>query len=264
LNQFLPCLLLGGVAIPIVRALIVNRHTSLNQAVGWAGVSCIAWAPVLMTPAGGEQPWRYAALCLTGAAGVAVLGARHPYVGAWNFVILGLLAVLLLPLAEDLVLDTGLRDPLRMFFMASTIAVGVINYLPTRLWPAALLVGFGCGVQMFALFAPGRLPVEAHWAAGLALACVPWAALLCWLRRPKVVSAFDELWLEFRDRYGWLWGQRLREQFNHAARHAGWPVTLAWRGLTKSEAGPVTEPGVNVAMLETLKALLRRFMPEDV
>jgi hypothetical protein len=39
---------------------------------------------------------RYLALCLTGCVGVAVLGARRPGVGAWDFVLLGLLAVLLL------------------------------------------------------------------------------------------------------------------------------------------------------------------------
>ena len=44
----------------------------------------------------------YTALSLTGCAGVAVLGARRPGVGPWNFVLLGLLAVMLLPLAEGL------------------------------------------------------------------------------------------------------------------------------------------------------------------
>jgi len=36
-----------------------------------------------------------------GCAGVAVLGARRPGMTAWNFVVAGLLAVLLLPVARD-------------------------------------------------------------------------------------------------------------------------------------------------------------------
>src|SRR5262249_21122194 len=80
---------------PLAQAWWANRRTSLFHAVtggvgGWLG-----WlrALVFAERAGnrGVDPPRYLALCLTGCAGVAVLGARRPHVVAWNFVVLGLL-----------------------------------------------------------------------------------------------------------------------------------------------------------------------------
>src|SRR5260370_314993 len=69
------------------------------------------------------QPGRYCAVCLTGCAGVAVLGARRPHVLAWNFVVLGLFTVMVLPLMETQIIGTHPVDGLRIFFMAGTIAV---------------------------------------------------------------------------------------------------------------------------------------------
>ena len=101
---------------------------------------------------------RYLALCLTASAGVAVLGARRPGVGPWNFVLLGLLAVMLLPLAEGYLAHGAwhLEGP-RTLFLAATLAVIVLNYLPTRLGPAALLVGVGAAVHLLLLGGPEDL-----------------------------------------------------------------------------------------------------------
>jgi hypothetical protein len=80
------------------------------------------------------------------------------------------------------------------------------------------------------------------------------------LRKPGTArTEFDRLWLAYRDRFGFVWGQRMREQFNRAAHHAGWPVVLRWGGLhtTATEAAP--DPA---AMLATLRAVLKRFGPE--
>jgi hypothetical protein len=206
-----------------------------------------------------SQGQRFLALCLTGGAGVAVLGARRPYVDAWNYVVLGLLSVMLLPLVESIVLTKDLNDPIRIFFMGATIAVGVLNYVPTRAAPAALLLGAGCTGEMLILFAPGWLPREVLWVTRFALVFSPWVAALCWWHPREGRGMVDRIWLDFRDRFGLLWGQRVREQFNHAAGHEGWPVELTWRGLR------VTQPGVEMSMLEadmarTLQAVLQRFV----
>src|SRR5262245_37385713 len=130
------CLLLFVTgAVPLWYAWRANRQTSLLQAVNWAVTAWTVWG--LSVAASGTVPgWllRYLALSLTGCAAVAVLGARRPGVMAWNFVVLGLLAVHLLPVAEGAVTGSRLQfDRFRIVFLSMTVAVGILNYLPTRL-----------------------------------------------------------------------------------------------------------------------------------
>src|SRR5205823_10283463 len=133
-------LLLLTAAFPLGRALAANRRTALVHALAWAWLAWLAWLAVAWVEDG--EAVRYTALCLTGCAGVAVLGARRPGVGAWNLVVAGLLVVLLRPLWEGLG-NFGLRDA-HALFLALTLVVPVLNYLPTRLAPAALALGLGC------------------------------------------------------------------------------------------------------------------------
>ncbi|MCS7047081.1 MAG: hypothetical protein NZO58_12055, partial [Gemmataceae bacterium] len=92
---------------------------------------------------------------------------------------------------------------------------------------------------------------------------------LCWLSAPWLAwfrgdssstgDAADRTWLSLRDRWGLVWAQRVREQFNRAAVHAQWPVRLRWRGLLWEQ--PPT-PSLLVAVDETLRALSSRFHTE--
>src|SRR5687767_287481 len=88
--------------VPLLKAWRANRNTTLVHSLCWAAAAWVAWGAALVwgDESPGEDPLRLLALFLTGAAGAAVFGARRPIVGAWNFVVLGLLCVLLLPLAE--------------------------------------------------------------------------------------------------------------------------------------------------------------------
>jgi hypothetical protein len=208
------------------------------------------------------------ALGLTGCAGVAVLGARRPGVGAWNFVLLGLLAVFLLPVAEALFGGQGLWvDMPHALFLAGILGLGLLNYLPTRLAPAAGLLALGCAVELLKL---GSWPYGMDFAGWLQpsgrllLAVAPWIA---WARLSgKRTSAceVDRLWLDFRDRFGLVWGQRLREQFNRAVAHGGWPVQLRWQGLAVLPAsGPAPDPELAATLAGLLRALLKRFGPAE-
>ncbi len=242
-----------------------NRATSLAHAVRW-GVG--AWAVWCLAAAeawsGGAVPeLRYVALALTGCAGVAVLGARRPGAGPWNFVVAGLLAVLLLPFAESGVTGKPLHlDGVRIVFLAATLAVGIVNYLPTRLAGAALLVALGCALEVFVLTGPAhnvsvtyrRWPALSLW-PGL----VPWLALMLLRTRAPAGSSFDRLWLDFRDRFGLVWAQRVREQFNRSAHHAGWPVVLRWQGLRLVPGAALPDAAVQDDIIATLRALTKRF-----
>lgn len=263
-------LVLLSAALVLYRAWRANRQTSLRQALTWAVGAWGAWllAATAETAKGEIVPeLRYVALCLTGCTGVAVLGARRPGVGPWNFVVAGLLAVLLLPFAEGWVTGKTLHlDGARAVFLGATLAVGVVNYLPTRLAGAALGFVLGCACEMAVLTAPThilsvtylRWPVLDTW-PGLVL----WGAFGLVQSAAPARAEFDRLWLDFRNRFGLVWGQRLREQFNNAARHAGWPVVLRWQGLRLTPGAALPAPAVQDEILATLRALMKRFGPEQ-
>jgi hypothetical protein len=255
--------------LPFGRAWWANRHTSLVQAIHWALMAWIAWMAALLIGAGMAtadrvDPARYLALCLTGCAGIAVLGARRPYVGAWNFVVLGLLAVLLLPLLEGLLIRGQPPGALHFVFLGAILSVGILNYLPTRLLPAVLLLAAGEAGQMLLLIGADLEPSRRQAIRLVSQVClifVPWMAQWSWRRQRAGANDFDRLWLHFRNRFGLVWAQRVREQFNRSAQNAGWPVYLTWRGLRRAGDEPILPPAA-AEMLETLTAALKRF--EDV
>ncbi|HMC66658.1 MAG TPA: hypothetical protein VKI65_17115, partial [Gemmataceae bacterium] len=235
-------LLVAGI-IPIWRFWRANLHTSLQYVVLWATLAWIAWVAVLH---GDVVDWtasfpmaRYVALSLSACAGVAVLGARRPGAAAWNFVLLGLLSVLLLPLAQGFL--TGSPAAIRGFwliFLALTLGVGLLNYLFTRLGFGAATLAVAFALEIAALAERSETTVIA---GDSLLSLAPWVgwAALCW--RPPAATEFDRCWLDFRDRFGLIWAQRLREQFNRSAANAGWSVELRWSGLRITSPDRVNE-----------------------
>src|SRR4051794_18939988 len=96
-------LVMASAGYPLSRAWLANRTTTLRPALAWTALALVTWVWALLDPEPPALP--YLALCLSGCAGVAVLGARRPGAAAWNFVVAGLLVVFLLPVA------TGLGTP---------------------------------------------------------------------------------------------------------------------------------------------------------
>src|SRR5262249_9761858 len=160
-------------------------------------------------------------------------------------------AVMLLPLAESLVKGRAAFDTPRIVFLASTLVMGVLNYLPTRMALAALLVGLAGAIQIPALARVTEQEMALSW---WLLALTPWAALLGWRLRPAPCSEFDLIWLDFRDRFGFLWAQRVREQFNRSAANAGWPVILRWHGLRLKAGTDLPPPEEQSAIVAALRA----------
>jgi hypothetical protein len=239
-----------------------RRGSALAHAIGWAIVAWTAWGWALVIAdrqAGSLDVARYVALCLTGCAGIAVLGARRPQVFAWHFVVIGLLAVMLLPLLESGFFGAQAADPVRIMFLAGTLAVGLINYLPTRYGAAAIVLGAVLTKQTcdalersFAF-----LPLDL---ADIVMLLMPWLALASWTSMRPRGSEFDRIWRDFRDAWGLFWAQRVREQFNRAASNSGWPVYLAWGGLHRTERGVAITPAEQEEMLRVLRAALGRFL----
>jgi hypothetical protein len=226
---------------PLFRAWRATSGTTLRHAVAWAalawGVGCAAIGVAE------SSPLRYLTLCLTACAGVAVLGARRPGAGAWNFVVAGLLLALCRPFLEGL---GALRlEGLHLVFLGAALAVGLGNYLPTRQAPTVVVLGAWCGLEMGRVEVPGQ---------AVLLAVVPWLALLS--AQGRVENDFDAHWRTFRDRFGFVWAQRLRDQFNRSAANAGWAVVLGWSGLRDSGEGARPDAEQLRALL---RALLKRF-----
>lgn len=228
-------LMLAG-AYPLYRLCRGTAATTLRHAAAWVTAAWLASSLAWLT--GGGREGRYFALCLAACSGVAVLGARRPGVGAWNFVVGGLLVVLLRPYLQglgELKLET-----VHLVILGATLAVGVGNYLPTRQGLTALVFGAWCAVEIGTLAGVVDLP---DGVMPLTLALVPWLALGA--RRRK-----NDVWRSFRDAFGFLWAQRMREQFARAAENAGLKVELRWGGLRGEDAPRGTE---------LLRSILRRF-----
>jgi hypothetical protein len=242
------------VGMPLAVAVWSNRRTALLHALLWATAAWLAW---IWNAATGDMAARYISLCLTACAGVAVLGARRPGVAAWNAVVGGLLTVLLIPLAQELFLGTSwLTGPVWKTFLGITLAVGILNYLPTRLWLGSIWLFVACLIELLGLDVERR-PMLDWFPFGVAALSI-WSSwgLIRWGR--QVEGGCDSLWRDFRDRLGFVWGQRVREQFNAAAQHANLDVELTWRGLrTKTRAAPTDSQGATAR--ELLSALVQRF-----
>lgn len=253
--------------IPLLTAWRANRHTSLAHALIWMIAAWLSWGIAFVfgnLEEPGLEPSRYCALCLTSCAGVAVLGARRPQFGAWNFVVLGLFAVMIWPLVETLVLGKDTIDELRMFFLAATAAVGVLNYLPTRFAPAVVWWLPTCAGEIALLYAPSWFPGQGETMLLHALVlATPWIGWLCLWQRARDQTAGDRLWLGFRDRWGLFWSQRVREQFNNTAQHAGWPVKLAWQGLVIPAGRIRPTAAEEEQILAALGAVLQRFVAKN-
>jgi hypothetical protein len=248
---------------PIQRAWQANHRTTLRHAIAWAGGALTAWflaACMSATWPGADAALlRYFALCLTGCAAVAVLGARRPGVAAWNFVVGGLLAVLLLPVAIKI--GEVRLNAFDATFLSGALAVGFLNHLPSRLAVVMLSVGAACAVEMGLLL--GITTVDWNWGDPTALALLaaaPWLGLAVARRKTPAVDEFNREWLAFRDRFGIVWALPARDQFNRAAVNGKWGVVLDWKGLRSAEGSVDARP---VAALAGLRAVLKRFNSND-
>jgi hypothetical protein len=260
-------LLLTGV-YPLVVAWRANRGTTLRSAIVWAVSAWAAWgAAFFLTaqfPGDAATLLRYVALCLTGCTAVAVLGARRPGVHAWNFVVFAQLAVFSLPLAEGL--GELHLDSMWLIFLGGTLTIGLLNYLPTRLAAMVVALGIGCGVELALLHFGGAFAPRLEQAALVSrclLAVSPWFAWTAVRAVRRPLPEFDQIWMRFRDRFGLVWSQRVREQFNRAAANAGWPVVLRWRGLRMQSGMESLSATTHDEIVATLRALLKRFGPAE-
>jgi hypothetical protein len=265
-----------GCGVLVIRWRLI-RTTTLVGAWCWALATVVGWSLVELIPGTTTlgvtygEPLGVAAITLSLCPIIALLGAKRPQHGPWNFVVLSLWIILALPAAETLFLHPGQHVQMgqaRAWFLWILIALGPINFVPTRYWLASLLVAAGQVVALSQYLAMMDRPLlPAFPAAGLFLCVVGFVAAELAARRARVFSnSHDHLWISFRDTFGLLWGLRVQERVNAAAKQLGWDFGLAWHGLRRrADNSPLTQidPSIEPTFRTTFKGLLRRFVSND-
>ena len=237
------------------------------QAVWWwtlAAWICVGGATVGLSgdPSAAGTHLQYAAGIASFCPLMALLGAKRPQNSAWGWVVATLVVILILPSLEQRLFwpSASLRiEGARSWFLLLLIGLSWSIYLPTRHWPSSLLTSMGQSLLLWVHFPwaaqpLGPLaPVAALGLWGTALALV----VLGWPKSRQAVYRNDQVWRDFRNQFGLLWGLRVAERFNAAAQSYGWKFRLGWWGFqfpddaTPSSFTPELQANIN-AVLDNL------------
>lgn len=80
-------------------------------------------------------------------------------------------------------------------------------------------------------------------------------------------ASLNLVWHDFRDSFGMLWGLRVAEQINFAARSSGWPLTLRWQGFVDEQGKPLDldllPEETRKSLDQAIQNLLRRFVSPE-
>jgi hypothetical protein len=279
----------AGIALPIaVTAVVAHfwlRGTTLAAPATWgfwSGVTIFAVEGSLAM--GSINPlwdslWHYAAAAGTFCPIMAVLGAKRPQDRGWQWVVLSLWATLFVPAMQAVAARSGqlleLHGAWRLL-LAALIAMGMLNYLPTRFALAAVLFSIGQAL----LLAPHLITITANddaWRiAGLALMLAAAVTAIVISSRRVALSSeggdlaatvrFNSRWFAFRDGWGAFWGLRVLQRVNQTAELSHWPLRLQWWngfvpvGAESDDSGNIAIDVQTMSQIQqTFDSLLRRF-----
>lgn len=255
------------------------RGTTLKPAWDWsllavAGVGATVTGWTWLSPA--SEDARFFAAITTCCPLMAVLGARRPQHNAWVFVVLVMWCILAIPSVERWVGRAPgrlLQDDPRAWLLPVLIAVGWLNWAPTRWLPEATLAAAAQTIWSAEWLPPplaGVLPVAwtsspSGWCTGLACVAVALGSLQVRRLRRSSTSDFDAAWRKFRDTFGALWGLRIAEQINALLRTHKCRVQLRWRGFVDRDTGASAAPPPRVSgpLRQCFENHLRRFVDLD-
>lgn len=218
----------------------------------------------------------YAAAAVVIAPTLAQLGAKSPQNGAWQFIVVTLVVVLVLPVVQGWAY--GDESPavhlLFRWLLVAHVFLGVGNYLFTRFAGPAVLLGAG-ELALIAEYLPYYAQPASRGRELVGLGCLVAAIGLAWAVvyfRSRTERSLDRLWSDFRDAYGAVWTLRIAERLNASARLHRWPVEFSWDGIAVTGEGRHGLPTTDLAGLEPplqhriereLRSYFRRFVSHD-
>ncbi len=253
----------------LLRGMIRLGGTTLVAPCIWALISTLSLLVVALLAIFSDAPW-FAAVATTFCPLMAVLGAKRPQDKGWQWVVGTLWVVLVWPAGQAVLLRSNDLDLFVAWklFLVGLIALGPLNYLPTRNWLASLLVAAG----QIALLRNYLWTTQAEfteWLLPVGVGCFLSAALIVtWQCRqtmpsetdaPHSLDAYTRQWLAFRDAYGAFWALRIQRRLNETAELRHWPIRLAWHGFEgPADESPTAEQFAELE--QTTQTLWRRFM----
>lgn len=253
-------------ALATLGGLFLVRGTTAVPAAAW-GVC--AWAAVagemLLRASGGlREPGpaacvRLAVVAVSLCPALAVLGAKRPQHGVWQFIVGTLAVVLTLPVGPAVFAMPGSLPAVHVlakWLMVAVAAVGLMNFIGTRRAAAAMLVTAGQLVLMRP-FLPGFSPADqiagvitspgidggavVAAALGTVVACGQgWRAGrrgVADQEKHPLAALIDPPFLALRETLGAAWALRIAERFDQLAASRGWPCRLAFAGLVVDHGG---------------------------
>lgn len=273
------CSCLAGLLIWRRRLWTLVADTTLIGPAIWA---VVAWSVAGLSslllvgqPSSNREIGMYLAGCLTLCPTLAVWGARRPHQVAWNWIVISLWCVLVLPAGAAFLGRPIQLHVARQWFLIALVVLTWLNYLPTAFrwshtalmaaqaiflapyfpWPDLMLVQEA--VRQLQGSSEGRSILP-----GILLLAAIWV-LQRGLPDRAQRSRFDRAWLDYRDLFGTLWALRAGERVNAVGRSLGGAFRLHWGGFEWAAGAPASEGERNDACAICLRGILRRFVDQE-
>lgn len=282
------CLVIAGLAAAFA-ALAAAAGAWLAR--GSTAVPAAAWGVAAAAVLALEMGWRAAgglvdpaaaaavrlvAAALSVCPAMALLGAKRPQHGVWQFIVATLAVVLTLPAVAATLVRPGTFPDVHVLgrgFLLVLVAVGWLNFAATRHGAAATLVAAG-QVALVRDFMPFASAGEGNSVVIDMVGCllVGLGALVAAVQsavasvrrgfaardRHPLTARIDPPYLALRETLGAAWTLRIAERFDTIAAVRGWPCRLRFGGL---EIGPPDRDTTWHRDAERLfRSLLRRFV----